>query len=243
MDPVPKRAARKRLVRAAIAGVVAVWGLVLASFGQLQKIETRSGTNYADTGEIVLALSGAGLALIAGVAAVRSLSRAVRLAMRDQVGDSRSGPAGLVVSAFGYVIVTFAVLSALEVNLGGLLLGGALTGVVIGIAAQQTLGNFFAGLVLLMVRPFGVGERIVLRSGPLGGEYEGVVTEMSLYYVHLSTETGPVALPNAGVLASAVGPGARTPKEEEDGGEPDKPDETQQDHGPAHGGPPQGGPA
>ena len=65
--------------------------------------------------------------------------------------------AGAVVSAFGYVIVTFAVLSALKVNLAGLLLGGALTGVVIGIAAQQTLGNFFAGLVLLMIRPFAVG--------------------------------------------------------------------------------------
>ena len=237
MDPVPKRAARKRLVRAAIAGIVAVWGLVLSSFGQIKKERTPEGVDYATAVEITVALSGAAIALIAGVVAIRSLARAIRLALRDQVGDARTGPAGAIVSAVGYVILTFATLSALGVNLSGLLLGGALTGVVIGIAAQQTLGNFFAGIVLLIVRPFGVGDHIVLRSGPLGGEYEGVVTEMSLYYVHLRTEAGPVALPNAGVLASAVGPGARAPKED-DTDAPDEPDETQQNHGPAHGGPP-----
>jgi len=235
MDPVPKRAARARLVRAAIAAVVAVWGLVMASFGQLKTIARPAAPDDLATGtEILLALGGAGIALIGGVVAVRSTARAVRLAMRDQVGDARSAPAGLIVSAVGYIIVTFAVLSAIDVDMGGLLLGGALTGVVIGIAAQQTLGNFLAGLVLLMVRPFGVGDHVVLRSGPLGGEYEGTVTELSLYYVHLITETGPVALPNSGVLASAVGPGARAPQDDE---EEEAPDETQQDHGPTHGGP------
>jgi small-conductance mechanosensitive channel len=237
MEPVGKRAARGRLVRAAIAAIVAVWGVVLSSFGQLH-IEKSPGEppDLATWDEVAIALGGAAISLIAGIVAVRAVARAVRLAMRDQIGDARTAPVGVVVSALGYVIVLFVVLGALEVNLGGLLLGGALTGVVIGIAGQQTLGNFFAGLVLLMIRPFSVGERIVLRSGPLGGEYEGLVTEMSLYYVHLQTDSGPVALPNAGVLASAVGPGARAPKEE-DGEEADKPDETQQDHGPAQGGP------
>jgi small-conductance mechanosensitive channel len=114
-------------------------------------------------------------------------------------------------------------------DLSGLLLGGALTGVVVGIAAQQTLGNFFAGIVLLLVRPFSVGEPVVLRSGPLGGEYEGLVTDMGLYYVTMETERGMVQLPNAGVLASAVGPGARSDDDDE------PPDD---DPGPEHGGTP-----
>src|SRR5919199_1649304 len=87
----------------------------------------------------------------------------------------------------GYAIVLLALLGAFKVPLGGLLLGGAVTGVVIGIAAQQTLGNFFAGIVLLIVRPFAVGDSVVLRSGPLGGEYEGTVSEISLYYVNVVT--------------------------------------------------------
>src|ERR687885_576326 len=73
----------------------------------------------------------------------------------------------------GYAIVLLALLGAFKVPLGGLLLGGAVTGVVIGIAAQQTLGNFFAGIVLLIVRPFTIGERVFLRSNI--GEYEGVI--------------------------------------------------------------------
>ena len=59
-----------------------------------------------------------------------------------------------------------------------------------------------------MARPFSVGERVVMRSGPLGGPYEGLVTEMTMFYVHMITDEGPVLLPNAGVLAAAVGPGA-----------------------------------
>lgn len=226
-----QRATRNRLIRAIFAAIFAVWGMVLASFGQLQD-ETRDGrvVNEATPTEVVVFLAGLGLTLLAGVIAVRSFSRALRLALRDQVGEARSAPAGFLVSVIGYVLVTFAALSLLQVDLTGLLLGGAVTGVVIGIAAQQTLGNFFAGIVLLMVRPFSVGDRIVLRSGPLGGEYEGTVTEMSLYYVHLVTDQGPVSLPNAGVLASAVGPGARAKD-----GEDEPPED---DHGMAHGGTP-----
>jgi small conductance mechanosensitive channel len=88
--------------------------------------------------------------------------------------------------------------------------------VVVGIAAQQTLGNIFAGMVLLFVRPFVVGDHIVLRSGPLGGAYEGRVTDIGLFYVDLVTEDGPVKLPNAGVLAGAIGPGARSVGDEEE---------------------------
>ena len=47
--------------------------------------------------------------------------------------------------------------------------GGAFTAVVLGLAAQQTLGNLFAGMVLLSARPFRVGERVRLQAGAVGG--------------------------------------------------------------------------
>ena len=43
--------------------------------------------------------------------------------------------------------------------LGNLLIGGAVTGMILGIAAQQSLSNVFAGLVLLFARPYIPGER------------------------------------------------------------------------------------
>ena len=61
---------------------------------------------------------------------------------------------GLICNIVGYGTVLLGLLGLLRVNLGNLLVGGAVTGVVIGIAAQQTLGNFFAGLVLLFARPY-----------------------------------------------------------------------------------------
>jgi small-conductance mechanosensitive channel len=215
-----RRVARPYFVRALVGTLLALAGLIVASQGSTEK--------KATTAEEVLAYGGAAALLLFGAIAVRSFSRGVRAAAGETLGDARSGPLGLVISIAGYVIVVLTTLSVLGINMSGLLLGGALTGVILGIAAQQTLGNFFAGLVLLFVRPFTLGDEVVLRSGPLGGEYEGVVTDMGLFYVSLQTARGPVQLPNAGVLASAIGPGAR--------GSTD--DEPPDDEGPMHGGTP-----
>jgi small-conductance mechanosensitive channel len=214
MDSSSMRAARPRLVRGTLAGLVAVLGLIIARFGQLTDEGTERGGEATST-EQALATAGALVLLFAGVIAVRAFSKAVRVALEARVGDARGAPLGIVVSAFGYLLLLLLILSALGAPLEGLFLGGALTGVVIGIAAQQTLGNVFAGIVLLAIRPFNVGENIALRSGPLGGEYEGSVTDMGLFYVRMLTPEGPVQLPNAGVLAAAIGPGSRAPKQEE----------------------------
>jgi small-conductance mechanosensitive channel len=216
----PGRAARPHIVRGVLYGAVAIAGMVVATFGQLFDEGRGAGRVEADAKSITLALVGAGVLLVAGVAATRAFARAVRRAMEEHVGDQRGAAVGTVITFVGYITVVLSTLSVLDVELQGLLLGGALTGVVVGIAAQQTLGNFFAGLVLLMVRPFNLGDHVVLRSSPLGGEYEGTVTDMSLFYVRMLTTRGPVVLPNAGVLAAAVGPGARSADPEPEPGEP-----------------------
>lgn len=209
MDLVAVKRARPYLVRASVAGLIALGGLIAATqFGQWKNVPRDH--NPATTPEKTIAVVGAAVVLLAGVGSVRSFSTAVRKATEHHLDDARGGPLGVVVRIVGYAIVLLALLGAFKVPLGGLLLGGAVTGVVIGIAAQQTLGNFFAGIVLLIVRPFSVGDSVVLRSGPLGGEYQGTVSEITLYYVNLVTAQGPVMLPNASVLASAIGPGART---------------------------------
>jgi hypothetical protein len=47
---------------------------------------------------------------------------------------------------------------------------------------------------------------ITLRSGVLGGQYDGEVTAITLMYTRLATAEGLISLPNSGVLASASGP-------------------------------------
>jgi small-conductance mechanosensitive channel len=197
--------ARPHLRRAIVYGVIALAGLVLESlpfdFGGL---------------EDAIPYLSALIVAVAGVLAVRAVARAARMLSSHKVGDTRGTGLGLLIQVIGYFVVILTVLGLLGQDVSALLLGGAITGVVIGIAAQQTLANFFAGLVLVTVRPMEIGEHVVLRSGPLAGEYEGVVTDLGIFYVDMVTDRGPVKLPNAGVLAAAIGPGARTPKDEEE---------------------------
>jgi small-conductance mechanosensitive channel len=92
------------------------------------------------------------------------------------------------------------------VSTGSLIAGGAFTAVVLGIAAQQTLGNLFAGLVLITARPFRVGERIRLQAGALGGVLEGVVSSLGLMYTTLARGEDRIMIPNNGVLSAVVVP-------------------------------------
>jgi len=154
----------------------------------------------------VIALTAAGAFLLLGALTIKFVASEL-----DRIVAARGGPAAasavrLLVTVTGYVLLILAVLDVLAVPVQHLLLGGALTGVIVGIAAQQALGNAFAGLVLLIARPFTVGDQVRVRSGALGGEFTGAVTAMGVTYVSMATVDGLLHVPNAGVLAAAVGP-------------------------------------
>ena len=225
------RRARPHMVRAAVAAVVALLGSVLAS---ISDVHTGSDLfDYADVPPTQVALFwvGVGLLLIGGVVAARSVGTAISVVTGGEEGGSpTTTPLGRLITMAGYVLVVLWVLNTVGVRLEVLLLGGALSGIILGIAAQQTLGNIFAGIVLLIVRPFKVGQHAIIKSSL--GEYEGMVTNMGFFYVHIETEGGWVELPNAVALASAVGPGVKAPAEDasgdsdDDGRDEDQPERT-----------------
>ncbi|MBV9843575.1 MAG: mechanosensitive ion channel [Kutzneria sp.] len=156
--------------------------------------------------EKAIAVAGALLFLATTVVAVRTLGSVVVRHLRGHVGASHIGLVRLGISLVGYQVAVVTALGMLNVGIGQLLVGGALTGVVVGIACQQAMGNLFAGLVLLMSRPFTIGQTIVVHSGALGGPHTGVVVEMGLVYVALETPDGVLRLPNSAVLGAGVGP-------------------------------------
>jgi small-conductance mechanosensitive channel len=156
----------------------------------------------------------AGCALF-GLIAVRSTANEVGRVVTRRGGAGAANVLRWVITLVGYLAVVIEVVSLLGVPLDRLLLSGAVTGVVVGIAAQQSLGNAFAGLALLFSRPFVVGEYITVRSGALGGQYDGEVTAITLMFTRLLTAEGPVSLPNSAVLNSATGPRQQPPPEPE----------------------------
>jgi small-conductance mechanosensitive channel len=125
------------------------------------------------------------------------------------------GTAGTV--AFAIRLVTIVVIAGIALAIAGvkpqtLLLGGAFTAVIFGLAAQQTLGNIFAGVVIQGARPFRVGERVRLAGGQLSGPVEGTVSSLGLFYTWFASGNERVMIPNSVILGLTV-----VPLEEPDG--------------------------
>src|SRR4029077_18321221 len=119
---------------------------------------------------------------------------------------STAGTVGFLIRLATMAITLLAALRIAQVSPSTLLAGSAFTAVVVGLAAQQTLGNLFAGMVLLSARPFRVGERVRLQAGAVGGSVEGIVSSLGLLYTTLARGDDRIQVPNNIVLAAAVVP-------------------------------------
>lgn len=158
---------------------------------------------------IVAYCCGAAFVLF-GVFAVRSLANELARLMRAHAGSATATSVRVLVLIVGYVAVLLLALDVFAVPVGNLLLGGAVTGIILGIAAQQALGNVFAGLVLLVARPYVPGQRVRVLGGAVGTQ-EGVVTAVGLVYTTLATDSGPLNIPNSALLGAMIGP-AKAPE-------------------------------
>ena len=148
---------------------------------------------------IALAVVFAFFGVITARSTANQLARAARHASIATASTTR-----VLCLLLGYLVVFLGTLGLLTIPLQQLLVGGALTGVIVGIAAQQPLSNLFAGLVLLLTRPLAVGQRVRIHSGALGGPFEGSVLDMGLIYTTLSAEDEILHIPNSGLLNAAL---------------------------------------
>src|SRR3954471_433875 len=94
-------------------------------------------------------------------------------------------------------ILTVGLLSALLVIpqvraiAGGLLASSAMLSIIIGFAAQRTLGNFVAGILIAIAQPVRLGDRVTYN-----GE-EGVIEEIGLTYTFIrTTDQARIVVPN-----------------------------------------------
>ena len=94
-------------------------------------------------------------------------------------------------------LVLYAHLVPVLRQLGTALLAGvSVASVVIGLAAQSTLGNIIAGFALLLYRPFRIGDRVQL-AGP-SGLVTGTVESLSLGYTMIrADDERRVIVPNS----------------------------------------------
>ncbi len=181
----------------AIAGAIALVALVAGS-------EFGSVTHGAPLHLRIIAWGSAVVLLVSGIIATHRIASVLSGLVERRAAPGAGGAVRVLSTVVGYLFVVLAVLAVLEVQ-SNTLVGAGVAGVVLGIAAQQSLGNVFAGLVLLVARPFVIGDHIRIRSGALGGIFEASVSEMSLTYVTLRTDDGLLKIPNSAMLAAGVG--------------------------------------
>jgi small conductance mechanosensitive channel len=136
----------------------------------------------------------------------RDLGRAVGPDLLRRMDPGTAGTLGFLLRLLTILIVSIVALRIAGLRPQTLAVGGAFTAVVLGLAAQQTLGNLIAGTVLLSARPFRVGERVRLQAGGLAGQAEGVVSSLGLLYTTLARGEDRIMVPNSVVLGAAVVP-------------------------------------
>ena len=104
--------------------------------------------------------------------------------------------------AFSLLFLLIFSLEFPNANLGALFTTSAIFGVILGLALQDTLGNFFAGISLQADRPFQVGDVITVGAQ----RHTGVVEEITWRAIKIRTEA-------RAAMASAIvyGPGDPQP--------------------------------
>jgi small conductance mechanosensitive channel len=142
--------------------------------------------------------------LILGLAIARDIGRAFGPALFRRLEPAVAGTVGFVIRLLTAALALIVALRFAGVAPGTIAIGGAFTAVILGLAAQQTLGNVIAGTVLLSARPFRVADRVRLQGGPIAGQLEGTISSLGLLYTTLATDDGPVMVPNSVVLNVAV---------------------------------------
>ena len=144
--------------------------------------------------------------IVLGWQIARDVGRALGPTLFRRLDPGTAGTVGFLIRL---VFVGLAIIVALRVaglDPRTLAVGGAFTAVIVGLAAQQTLGNLIAGTVLLSARPFRVGERVRLQGGGIAGQIEGIVSSLGLLYTTFAQGEDQVMIPNSVVLNVAIVP-------------------------------------
>ncbi len=110
------------------------------------------------------------------------------------LGELLASVAHVSLNALGIITA----LGTLGVNITGIVAGLGLTGFALGFALKDSISNLLAGVMILLYRPFEVGDRIDV-SG-----LAGTVVHVDLRYTELDNEKERVLVPNSKMLTDPI---------------------------------------
>lgn len=104
-----------------------------------------------------------------------------------------------VINALGYICMLGILLQTVGLTATSLTALVASAGVAVGLALQGSLSNFAGGVLILLMKPFVIGDYIVQ------GNIEGTVKEIGLVYTELITaDNRLIVIPNGTLIDSSI---------------------------------------
>ena len=150
----------------------------------------------------------AALAIIT-IRAVKIIKKALKKAFKKvKVDDGIAGFLTSLICVGIYIVVGFIIAQSMGIDAASIvaLLGSA--GVTVGLAIQGSLANIAGGVLILILKPFKVGDYIIENSH----SNEGTVIEIGLIYTKLNTiDNRTVILPNGTLANSSIVNVTQTP--------------------------------
>ncbi|MBR3201215.1 MAG: mechanosensitive ion channel family protein [Mogibacterium sp.] len=168
-----------------------------ASINNVQRLFEKISDGAMDIGlKLVLAI----VIYIVGSFIIKRLIKALgKLKSMKSIDTTAAGYINNFIKAALYVVLAVSIIALLGVPMSSVIAAIASVGVAIGLALQGALSNIAGGIMLLIFRPFSVGDYIVA-----GGE-EGVVRNISLVYTVLTTlDNRRISIPNGNLMNSTV---------------------------------------
>ncbi|QLC34552.1 mechanosensitive ion channel family protein [Halarchaeum sp. CBA1220] len=167
------------------SALVYIWNVEARLFEVLRQI----GDPITVGARVFVSLAIAALTYVATGVIRRAIENVAK--RRDGISDHEVEISFRLVQVSLYLVMAFVLLRMWGVDLSGFLIGAGFLGIVLGMAARQTLGAVLAGFVLMFARPFEIGDWVQV------GENEGIVTEISIVNTRIQTFDGEyVMLPN-----------------------------------------------
>lgn len=161
------------------------------------------GKNFFDGGLLYFIIRSILILLIAFSIAKVLWKLFANAAKKDDQKEMTLRFTGRVVRAIIYSIAVFSVLGGIKPlsGLSSAVLGAtSVMSVVVGLAAQESFGNFIAGFFLAMYHPFNVGDVIYLKDKDISGSVVGITFR---HTVINTVENTRVIVPNS-IMNSAI---------------------------------------
>lgn len=104
----------------------------------------------------------------------------------------------------GFIVFSTAIILALDrlgINVMPFIAGAGIAGIAIGFAAKDTLSNIIAGMLLIIDRPFEVGDRVEVWTAPVGSATWGDVLDIGLRATKIqTTDNIIIIIPNNEIM-------------------------------------------